>query len=81
VLRNSKLSLHIISDGAANVFLTGSPRREVLALAEEYKRLEVEVIAYHTVSRLTRTAPDYLRLFVESVGGRVLRRLANCQYW
>jgi len=70
VFRNSKLSLYIISDGAANVFLTDNPKKEVLALAEEYKRLEVEVIAYHATSRLASTAPDYVRLFVESVGGR-----------
>jgi len=70
VYKNSKLSLHIISDGAANVFLTESPRREVLDLAEEYKRLGVEVIAYHAASRLTRTTPDYLGLFVESAGGK-----------
>jgi magnesium chelatase subunit D len=70
VYKSSKLSLHIISDGAANVFLTESPRREVLDLAEEYKRLGVEVIAYHAASRLTRATPDYLGLFVESAGGK-----------
>jgi len=70
VYKGSKLSLYIISDGAANVFLTDNPKKEVLALAEEYKRLEVEVIAYRTASRLASMAPDYVRLFVESVGGR-----------
>jgi len=69
VFRNSKLFLHIISDGAANVFLTEDPKREVLALADEYKRMGVEVVAYHTITRFTRIGPDYLKLFVKLVGG------------
>lgn len=73
VFKEPKLVLHIISDGRANVFLSRSPRKELLELAEEYKRLGVEVVAYHTTSRTTAIGPDYLRLFVEAVGGRYYR--------
>jgi len=70
VFKSAKLSLHIISDGAANVFLTEDPKREVLALADEYKRMGVEVVAYHTITHFTRIGPDYLKLFVKLVGGK-----------
>jgi len=37
--RNAKLALHLISNGAANVFLTESPEQEILTIADEYRRL------------------------------------------
>jgi magnesium chelatase subunit D len=70
IFKNSKLILHIISDGNANVFLTTNPKKEILDLAEEYKILNVEVIAYHTALRSMRVAPAYLKLFIEAVGGK-----------
>jgi magnesium chelatase subunit D len=68
--KGPKMILHIISDGGANVFLTKSPRNELLELAEEYKRLGVEVVAYYTASNTITIRPDYMKLFVEFVGGR-----------
>lgn len=35
-----------------------------------YGGVDVEAIAYHAASRLTRATPDYLGLFVESAGGK-----------
>jgi len=70
VFKEPKMALHIISDGGANVFLTKSPRKEFLELAEEYRRLGVEVVAYHTASSTMAIRPDYMKLFVEAVGGR-----------
>lgn len=70
VFRNSKLFLHIISDGDANVFMTENPRKEVLMLAETYTKLGVEVIAYRIGSKQSRLAVDYLELFVNAIGGK-----------
>jgi magnesium chelatase subunit D len=70
VFKEPRMVLHIISDGGANVFLTKSPRKEFLELAEEYRRLGVEVVAYHTASSTMAIRPDYMKLFVEAVGGR-----------
>jgi len=70
VHRNSKLFLHVISDGGANVFLTENPKREVLELAEAYRRLGVEVIAYRVGSEQPRFAVDYMELFLRAAGGR-----------
>jgi magnesium chelatase subunit D len=70
VFKEPKMVLHIISDGRANVFLTKRPKDELLELAEEYKMLGVEVVAYHTASSTMAIMPDYMKLFVEAVGGR-----------
>jgi magnesium chelatase subunit D len=73
VFKEPKMVLHIISDGRANVFLTKHPKDELLKLAEEYKKLGVEVVAYHTVSNIMAITPDYVKLFVEAIGGRYYR--------
>jgi magnesium chelatase subunit D len=70
VFKEPKMILHIISDGKANVFLTGNPRKELLKLAEEFRKLGVEVIAYHITSNTTTIRPNYMELFVEATGGR-----------
>jgi len=67
--RDSRAVPHIVSDGRANVFFTKNPRREVLELAEEFKKFGVEVVAYRTTPAKVVTVPDYVKLFVEAVGG------------
>ena len=69
IFKNSKLFLHIISDGNANVFLTSNPKEEVLKLADSYKRLGVEVIAYR-IKPKSNFAVDYLGLFARAAGGK-----------
>jgi len=70
VFKEPKMVLHIISDGRANIFLTKNPRKEILELAEEYRRLGVEVVTYNTALNTIAIMPDYMKLFAEAVGGR-----------
>jgi len=68
--KGSKVVLHIISDGRANIFLTNDPVNEILNIAREFKMLNTEVISYHvSMKRQNVSTPNYLRLFTEAVEG------------
>jgi len=71
--RNCKEVVHIITDGRANVFLSRNPKKEVLELAKEFKKLEVRVIAYHIQLRRPLALPDYLNLFINAVKGEYIK--------
>jgi len=71
--RNCKEVVHVVTDGRANVFLSKNPRKEVLEIAEEFKKLGVKVIAYHIQQHRPTALPDYLRLFINTVGGKYLK--------
>jgi len=71
--RKCREAVHIVTDGRANVFLSKNPKREVLDIAEEFKKLGVKVIAYHIQQQRPMSLPDYLSLFINTVGGKYIK--------